>query len=95
MSRFPVLRDIVERVASTFGAAVLGAWVSDGLNWQNYFHADTIKTYVAAGVVAVITLLKGMAATWVARRNGQATSASLDPAVKLQPVGGAVDGSVL
>ena len=84
--KFPIVTDIVERVASTFGAGVVAAWVSSGLDWQHSFTADSVRTYVGAGVLAAFTLLKGMAATFISRRNGQATSASLAPSVQLEPV---------
>lgn len=87
MRRFPVARDIVERVLSTFATAVVAAWVSAGADWQSAFQPDQARTYVGAGVLAVLTLVKGFIATLVARRGGQAVSASFDPAVKLQPVG--------
>lgn len=80
--RFPVVRDLFERVASTFVAAVLAAWVADGLNWTSALQIDTWRTYALAGVAAVVSLLKGLVAT----RIGRNPSASLDPAVKLQPV---------
>ena len=72
---------------STFGVAVLGAWVSDAADWQSTFQADNLKTYVGAGLLAVFTLAKAAAATQIAKRGGKAVSASLDPAVKLQPEG--------
>lgn len=84
--KFPVVTDIVERVGSTFIGAVLTAWVSSGLDWQHAFTPGSVRTYVGAGALAVFSLIKGMAATFVNRRNGQATSASLAPSVQLEPV---------
>lgn len=82
MARFPVVRDIAERAASTFGQAVLAAWVTDGLGWQNALQFDTWRTYALAGVAAVVAMLKGAAASRIG-----GPSASLDPAVQLQPTG--------
>jgi hypothetical protein len=90
MGRYPIVADIAERVGATFAAGVVSAWVSDVANWQDQFTAGSVRTYVGAGVLAAVTLLKAMGATWVSRRNGQATSASLAPQVQLQPTGDVV-----
>lgn len=82
MTRFPVARDIVERVVATFAASVLGLATADGVGVQDVLNIGSWKLWAASGIVAAFTLLK----TLIASRVGSgAPSASLDPAVKLQP----------
>jgi hypothetical protein len=88
--KFPVARDIFERVGMTFVGAVLTAWYSDAANWQQTFQFDNVKTYVGAGLLALFTLAKSAVGTRIGKRDGQATSASLDPAVVLAPEGSVV-----
>lgn len=85
-AKFPIARDIFERVAATFVATVLGLATADGVDLQNALSVDNWKTWGVAGVVAAFTLLKSIVATQIAKRGGQAASASLDPAVQLEPV---------
>lgn len=85
-AKFPIARDIFERVAATFVATVLGLATADGVDLQNVLSIDSWKTWGVAGVVAAFSLLKGLIATQIAKRGGQAASASLDPAVRLDPV---------
>lgn len=80
MNRFPIGRDIVERVLATFVLTVLGLATADGIDWTDWGSLDNWQTWGVAGIVAVFTLVKGLIATKIGGR-----SASLDPAVKLQP----------
>lgn len=84
--KFPVMRDAFERLVRTFLQAVLAAGISDGIDIQNVLSLDTWKTYALAGIAAAISLIMSAIATRVARYQGRASSASLDPEVKLQPV---------
>lgn len=87
MGRFPIARDIFERVAATFVVTVLGLVTADGVDLQSVLSFDNWKTWATAGIVAAFTLLKALIAT---RVNKGAPSASLDPGVQLQPVGAPV-----
>ena len=84
--KFPVATDIFERVAATFGVTLLTFLTSDMLNWQDVLKLDNWKGWGTAALAAAFTTLKGLLATQVAKRNGQATSASLAPSVQLEPV---------
>lgn len=86
--KFPVARDIFDRLWRTFVQAVLAAGLSDLANWQDVLRLDTWKTYAMAGVAAVLSLIMSFVATKVGKRGGKATSASFDPTVQLQPVDG-------
>lgn len=85
-AKFPIARDIFERVAATFFATVLGLATADGVDLQNALSLDNWKTWAVAGLVAAFTFLKSVIATRVGKRDGQAVSASLDPAIRLDPV---------
>lgn len=85
-AKFPIARDIFERVAATFVVTVLGLATADGVDLQNALSLDNWKTWGVAGLVAGFTLLKSVIATRIGKRGGQAVSASLDPAVRLDPV---------
>lgn len=87
-ARFPIARDIFERVASTFVVALLGMATADGVGWVDWFGLASWKAWAGAALIAAFTLLKTLVATQIAKRNGQATSASLDPGVRLQPDAG-------
>lgn len=83
MNRFPIGRDILERVLATFGLTVLALATADGVDWTDWGSVDNWKTWGVAGIAAAFSLIKGLIATRVGGR-----SASLDPAVKLAPSGG-------
>jgi hypothetical protein len=76
------VRDLAERVASTFVQAFLGALITGGV-----FDVAGVRDVSAweaaglAGVAAVLALLKGLAAKFV----GQPDSASVDPQVGVLP----------
>lgn len=94
MERFPILTDIFERVSATFGVVLLTFLTSDTLNWQDVLQLDNWKGWATAALAAAFTTLKAAVATQIAKRRGRATSASLAPSVKLQPVP-ADEGSAL
>lgn len=83
--RFPVIRDAFERIYSTFGVALLAILSSDLINLQDVLKLDNWKGWGLAALTASFTALKTMIAAQVAKRRGQATSASFDPAVQLKP----------
>jgi hypothetical protein len=85
-SKFPVARDVFERVVMTFLAAVAASIVSDAANWTDVLSLSNWKAWGFAGLAAAFTLVKSLLATQVGKMNGKAASASLDPEVKLQPV---------
>jgi hypothetical protein len=89
-NRFPVVRDIFDRLWRTFVQAVLAVAITDGINLQSVLDLETWKTYGLAGVAACLSLIMSLLATRVGKIRGQANSASFDPAVKLQPVDGSV-----
>lgn len=84
----PVARDMFERLVRTFVQAVTAAAITDGINLQHVLSLDTWKTYAMAGIAAALSLVMSAVATRVGKWRGMAASASLDPAVKLQPVNG-------
>jgi hypothetical protein len=84
MGRFPVGRDIAERVLATFVMTVLGLATADGINWTDWGSLDNWQTWGVGGLTAGFSLLKGLIASRISKRQGR--SASLDPGVKLQPV---------
>lgn len=90
MAARPVLTDAFERVASTFVVTVLTLATTNGLNIQDYLVLDNWKAWGFAGVAAALTVVKTIVAAFIARRNGQAASASLAPSVVLEPTGGRV-----
>lgn len=72
------LRDLAERIVSTFVVAFLGALVAGG--WFDLAHirdASAVQDAALAGVAAALSLVKGLAAKWVSNRD----SASLAPGV--------------
>lgn len=85
-SRLPIARDILERVLATFVASLLGLATADGVDLTDALSPASWKGWAAAALIAAFTLLKTMVAAQVAKRNGSASSASLDPAVRLEPV---------
>lgn len=85
-NRFPVGRDVFERVLWTFLAATLTPAVADGVGWINWGSLANWQSWLAGGMVAAFTLVKSLIATQIGKVNGEASSASTDPAVKLQPV---------
>lgn len=93
MGRFPVLRDAVERVLATFVVSLLGLATADGVGWVDWANVSNWRVWGISGLVAAFTVLKTAIATRIAKRNGQATSASFDPAVQLQPTGGVAPGA--
>lgn len=85
--KFPVARDVFERAVKTFIQAALALAISDGLDWQDVLVLDNWKGWASAGLAAVASLVTSLISTQIGKTStGQATSASLDPAVKLQPV---------
>ncbi len=86
-TRYPVVTDALERVLATFVAALLGLATADGLDWTDWGSLDNWKAWAAAALTSAFTLVKTLIAMQVAKRNGQATSASLAPQVQLQPTG--------
>lgn len=84
---FPVLRDGFERVAATFFVVLLTILSSDGLNWQDLLKLDNWHGWAFAALAAAFSTLKAFIAAQVGKVRGMATSASLDPAVKLAPEG--------
>ncbi len=83
--KLPVARDIFERMVGTAAAAIAAQILSDAANWQDVLKVDNWKGWAFVGAASAFTFLKGLLATQVAKRNGRASSASLDPAVQLQP----------
>jgi len=79
--KIPVARDVAERVLATFVVAVLGPATADGIGWIDWANVDNWKVWGVAGLTAAFTLIKALIAT----KTGQ-KSASLDPAVALEPV---------
>ena len=72
------LRDLAERVVATFFMAFLGTLVSGG--WFDVAHIRDVSALQAAGlagIAAVLSLAKGLAAKFVSNRN----SASVAPGV--------------
>lgn len=72
------LRDLVERILSTFVQAFLGGLVAG--NWFDVAHIrdlSVVETAGVAGLIAVLSLIKGLVAKFVADRD----SASLAPGV--------------
>lgn len=86
MARFPVGRDVAERVLSTFVLTVLTLASADGLDWTDWTDMGNWRAWAVAGLAAAFSLTKGLLASQVGKMRGRATSASLDPVVKLQPV---------
>jgi hypothetical protein len=85
-ARFPVARDVFERIVKTFLAALGAALVSDAANWQDVLKADNWKGWAAAAVAAVFSLVMNLITTQIGKVNGRSVGASADPQVKLQPV---------
>jgi hypothetical protein len=81
MPKFPIGRDVFERVLWTFIAAALAPAVADGIGWIDWGNLTNWKSWLAAGATAAFTLVKALVATKIGGK-----SASLDPAVKLAPV---------
>lgn len=72
------VRDLVERIATTFAVAFLGTLVTGG--WFDVSHIRDVSALQAAGLAgaaAVLSLIKGLVAKWVSNRD----SASLAPGV--------------
>lgn len=84
--KFPVVTDALERVVMTFVVTVLGGVTADGVGIDEALDLGHWKVWALAGVVAAFTLLKTLIAAQIAKRGGQAVSASLAPSVALQPV---------
>lgn len=85
MERFPVGRDAIERIGSTFVQALLALATADGIGWIDWANLSNWKAWGAAALAAAFSTVKVVIATQIAKRRGSATSASLDPAVQLQP----------
>jgi hypothetical protein len=80
-NRYPVARDIAERVLATFIMTLLALATADGVGWDDWADWGHWQTWAVSAIAACLSLLKGL----VAARIGKNPSASLDPAVKLQP----------
>lgn len=80
-TKFPVGRDIFERVAATFVVSVLGLATADGVDLQSVLSVDNWKTWLTAGVIAAFTLVKALIATAISGKG-----ASLAPGVALEPL---------
>lgn len=87
-AKFPIARDIFERVYNTAWQTVLAVLTADGVDLIDLRDMDLWKGAGLAGLGAGFALLKSLVGTQIAKRRGQASSASLDPAVQLEPVGG-------
>ena len=79
--RYPVARDIAERVAATFLVTLIAMATADGVDLTAWGDLANWKTWAVAAIAAAFSLLKSI----IASRIGRNPSASLDPAVKLQP----------
>jgi r1t holin len=90
MGKFPVVRDIIERVVNTAWQTVLAVLTADGVNLVDLRDLTFWQGAGLAGLGAAWALLKSLVATRIAKRNGRANSASLDPAVQLAPTSPAV-----
>lgn len=84
--KFPVARDIVERVLSTFVLTLLTLATADGINWADWADLRNWQSWGVAALAAAFSLFKGLLASQIGKRGGAATSASLDPGVQLAPV---------
>lgn len=82
-NRYPVARDIAERVVATFVVTMLGLATADGIDWQDWGDWGHWQAWATSALAAAFSLLKGVIAVRVGR-----PSASLDPAVALAPVAG-------
>jgi hypothetical protein len=72
------VRDLAERIASTFVVAFLGTLVTGG--WFDVAHVRDVSALQAAGlaaIAAVLSLVKGIVARFVSERD----TASLAPGV--------------
>lgn len=72
------VRDLIERIVSTFAVAFLGTLVTGG--WFDVANIRDVSALQAAGlsaIAAVLSLIKGLVAKWVSNRD----SASLAPGV--------------
>lgn len=68
-------QDLFERVVWTFLVAVGGFAVTVGpVGW---LHASTWQAAGTAGVAAVLTLMKGLAARYIGNRNSASTARSV------------------
>lgn len=84
MPKFPVGRDIFERVAFTFAEGAGGILFADQVGLLDLKGTELWSLAVASGAAAVLALAKSAFAAWRGKRKGQ-QGASLDPAVQLQP----------
>lgn len=86
------LLDLGERVAKTFAAAVIAAWVASGLDlWSTVTNMAALQKLGIAGLAAAATLLIGIVARWA---NGHDT-VSVFPQLSIDRAAGAtVDGSI-
>jgi len=73
MNRYPIARDIFDRVWRTFLVVVAGLATTDGLGVQDWLSLDNWKTWITAGVAAAFTLLLSLVATQVGKLRGKAT----------------------
>jgi hypothetical protein len=85
-AKFPIARDIFERVANTAWQTAAAVITADGVNLIDLRDVTFWQGAGIAGIGAGWALFKTLVATQLAKRNGKASSASLDPAVQLEPV---------
>lgn len=71
-----VVKDVVERVVSTFVQGALAVVIALGFNWASLTDPTWRSAVVAGGVAAVLSLVKAWLATRIGRRG-----ASLAPSV--------------
>ncbi len=87
MTRFPVVRDALERIWNTAWQTAAAVLTADGVNLIDLRDLGLWQAAGLAGLGAGWALIKTLVAAQVAKRNGEAVSASLDPQVRLQPTG--------
>jgi hypothetical protein len=79
-SKFPVAKDIAERVIATFVVSVLGLATSDAVGWQDVLKLDNWKLWSAAGLVTAFSLLKNLITSKIGGKGASAV-----PSVTLAP----------
>ena len=83
--KFPVGRDIFERVAATFVEAAGAVVLADVTNLVNITDMSVWKGAGVAGLTAVLALAKSAFAAWRSAKSGGG-GASVDPKVNIEPV---------
>jgi len=80
--KYPVGKDIVERVAWTFVQAAGGVALAQGVGLVDIINMDTWKAAGVAGLSAVLALAKTLFAAAANKKSGGSTA----PGVELQPL---------